>query len=316
MAGLEGKVALITGAGQGLGRAHALELARHGVRVVVNDFGRGLHGEIEDSPAQQVVEEIKELGSDAVADHGDVADWNAAQAMVRRGVDEWGSIDIVVNNAGFMRDKMIFSMTEDEFDSVVRVHLKGHFCVLRHATEHWREVGKEKGEVYGRVINTASEAAIGQSVGQPNYGPAKAGVINLTMNVALAMAKYGVTSNAIAPRARTRMTDGTNAFSAGPDETGWDPLGPDNITPLVAWLASPDAANVSGNLFIAWGKTVRVMNRPLIDAQFQAEKPWTIDSIGDTLRPHFSERRMIMDGYSVDLTSDYWRFGPDGAPTS
>src|SRR5687768_5948271 len=248
VAGLEGKVALITGAGQGLGRAHALELARHGVRVVVNDFGRGLHGEIEDSPAQQVVEEIKELGSDAVTDHGDVAEWNAAQAMIRRGVDEWGSLDIVVNNAGFMRDKMIFSMTEDEFDSVVRVHLKGHFCVLRHATEHWREVGKEKGEVYGRVINTASEAAIGQSVGQPNYGPAKAGVINLTMNVALAMAKYGVTSNAIAPRARTRMTDGTNAFSAGPDETGWDPLGPDNITPLVAWLASPEAARVSGQL--------------------------------------------------------------------
>lgn len=313
--GLEGKVALVTGAGRGLGRTEALELARQGVRVVVNDFGRGLHGEVEDSPAQQVVEEIKAMGGDAVADHGDVADWDDARVMVHRGIDQWGSLDIVVNNAGFMRDRMLFSMTEEEFDTVVRVHLKGHFCTLRHATEYWREKGKETGSVYGRAISTASEAGIGQSVGQPNYGPAKAGIINLTMNVAVAMAKYGVTANAIAPRARTRMTDGTNAFSAEPDETGWDPLGPDNVSPLVAWLASPQASNVSGQLFVTWGKTVRVMHQPMIARQFVADAPWTPDSVGDALSPFFAERRPVADGYAIDMLSDYWRYGPDGPPT-
>lgn len=308
--GLDGKVALVTGAGRGLGRSEALELAGHGARVVVNDFGRGLHGEAEDSPAQQVVEEIKALGGEAVADHGDVADWDAARAMVHRGIDEWGSLDIVVNNAGFMRDKMIFGMSEEEFDSVVRVHLKGHFATLRHATEYWRAKGKADGTVYGRVVSTASEAGLGQSVGQPNYGPAKAGIVNLTMNVAVAMAKYGVTANAIAPRARTRMTDGTPAFGATPDETGWDPLGPDNIAPLVAWLASPAAAGVSGQLFVAWGKTVRVMDQPRIAAQFVGDAPWTADSVGATLAPYFSGRRPVADGYAVDLLSDYWRTGP------
>ena len=308
--GLEGKVALVTGAGRGLGRSEALALAGQGVRVVVNDYGRGLHGEVEDSPAQQVVEEIKAMGGEAVADHGDVADWDAAKAMVMRGVEEWGSLDIVVNNAGFMRDKMVFSMTEEEFDSVVRVHLKGHFCTLRHVTEYWREKGKADGSVYGRVINTASEAGIGQGVGQPNYGPAKAGIIQLTINVALAMAKYGVTANAICPRARTRMTDGTPAFGAQPDETGWDPLGPDNISPLVTWLASPAAAHVSGQLFVAWGKTIRRMAAPLIDAQVVADEPWTPESVGAKVAPLFEGRTPVKDGFGIDLVSDYWRTGP------
>ena len=310
--GLEGKVALVTGAGRGLGRSEALELARQGVRVVVNDYGMGRHGESEEaSPAEQVVEEIRGMGGEAVADHGDVADWEAARAMVHRGVEEWGSLDIVVNNAGFMRDRMIFSMTEEEFDSVVRVHLKGHFCTLRHATEYWREKGKADGSVYGRVINTASEAGVGQSAGQPNYGPAKAGIINLTMNVAVALAKYGVTSNAIAPRARTRLTADNNAFtSQPPPEEGWDPLGSENISPLVAWLASPAAANVSGNLFVAWGKTVRVMESPKITAQVVGDEPWTPESVGDALTPVFADRRPVLDGYAIDLMSDYWRTGP------
>jgi 3-oxoacyl-[acyl-carrier protein] reductase len=309
--GLEGKVALVTGAGRGLGRAEALELAGQGMRVVVNDFGRGLHGEVEDSPAQQVVEEIRAKGGQALADHGDVADWDDARAMVHRGIDEWGRLDVVVNNAGFMRDRMLFSMTEDEFDSVVRVHLKGHFCTLRHATEHWRDTAKAGGEVYGRVINTASESGIGQSAGQPNYGAAKAGILQLTTTAALAMAKYGITANAIAPRARTRMTDGTNAFAAGPDETGWDPLGPENVTPLVAWLASPASANVTGQLFVAWGKTVRVMEQPRIAGQFQADAPWSPDSVGEQLVPFFADRTPFQDGYAVDLLSDYWRYGPE-----
>lgn len=230
--------------------------------------------------------------------------------MVHRGVEEWGSLDIVVNNAGFMRDKMIFSMAEEDFDSVVRVHLKGHFCTLRHATEYWREKGKAEGAVYGRVVNTASEAGIGQGVGQPNYGPAKAGIIQLTVNVALAMAKYGVTANAICPRARTRMTDGTNAFSAGLDESGWDPLGPDNISPLVTWLASPAAGQVSGQLFVAWGKTVRLMAAPMIEGQVVAEEPWTPESVGAEIAPLFAGRRPVQDGFGIDLVSDYWRTGP------
>jgi 3-oxoacyl-[acyl-carrier protein] reductase len=312
--GLEGKVALVTGAGRGLGRSEALELARQGVRIVVNDHGRGLHGEVEDSPAAQVVEEIRALGGEAVADHGDVADWDDARAMVHRGIDAWGSIDVVVNNAGFMRDHMVFSMSEDELDSVLRVHLKGHFCTLRHATEWWREQAKADGSVYGRAVSTASEAAIGMSVGQPNYGPAKAGIINLTMNVAVAMAKYGVTANVICPRARTRMTDGTNAFASGPDETGWDPWGPENVAPLVAWLASPAAAHVSGQVFVVWGKTVRVMHQPTIAEQFEADDPWSPEAVGEALSPFFAGRRPVADGYAVDLLSDDWRYGPQGAP--
>lgn len=311
--GLEGKVALVTGAGRGLGRSEALELARQGVRIVVNDFGKGRHGEDEaDSPAEQMVEEIRAMGGEAVADHGDVADFEAARAMVQRGVDEWGSLDIVVNNAGFMRDRMIFSMTEEEFDSVVRVHLRGHFCTLRHATAYWRDRAKADGSVYGRVINTASESGFGQGVGQPNYGAAKAGIISMTVTVALSMQKYGITANAIAPRARTRLTEDNNAFASNPvaADAEWDPLGPDNVSPLVAWLASPAAGHVSGNLFVVWGKTVRVMEAPRIAAQFTTEEPWTPDSVAGTVSPFFDGRRPVADGIGIDLLSDYWRTGP------
>ena len=311
LTGLEGKVALVTGAGRGLGRVEALELAGQGVRVVVNDFGKGRHGEDEtDSPAEQVVEEIRALGGEAVADHGDVADFEAARAMVHLGVEQWGSLDIVVNNAGFMRDRMIFSMTEDEFDSVVRVHLRGHFSTLHHATAYWREKAKAGDAVYGRIINTASESGIGQGVGQPNYGAAKAGIISMTVTVALAMAKYGITANAIAPRARTRLTEDNNAFSAAYDPDAWDPLGPDNVSPLVAWLASPASANVSGNLFVVWGKTVRVMEAPKIAMQKIADEPWTPESIGDAIAPFFEDRRPVADGFGIELLSDYWRTGP------
>jgi 3-oxoacyl-[acyl-carrier protein] reductase len=315
--GLEGKVALVTGAGRGLGRSEALELARQGVRVVVNDFGRGRFGEDEEgSPAEQVVEEIRALGGEAVADHGDVADFEAARAMVHRGIDEWGSLDIVVNNAGFMRDKMIFSMSEDEFDSVIRVHLRGHFSTLHHATAYWREKAKADGSVYGRVINTASESGFGQGVGQPNYGAAKAGIISMTVTVALAMQKYGITANAIAPRARTRLTADNNAFASNPvaDDAPWDPLGPDNVSPLVAWLASPAARHVSGNLFVVWGKTVRVMEAPKIAKQFTSDEVWTPESVDAAVSSFFDDRRPVADGIGIDLLSEYWRFGPDGPP--
>src|SRR5262249_40850149 len=179
--GLDGKVALVTGAGRGLGRAHALELARQGVRVVVNDFGLTLSGEGEPSPADEVGDEIRAAGGRAVADGGDVANWDDALAMVRRGIDEWGRFDILVNNAGFLRDRMLFNMSEDDFDDVVRVHLKGHFCTMRHAAEYWRTESKvADGPVYGRIVNTASEAGLFGRPGPPNPAAGQAGSLRLT----------------------------------------------------------------------------------------------------------------------------------------
>src|ERR1039458_949099 len=188
--GLAGKVAIVTGAGRGLGRAEALELGGQGVRVVVNDYGRSLHGDGEHSAAEAVVEEIKTLGGEAVPNFADVADFEAAHALVEQAIDTWGSLDILVNNAGFLRDRMIYNMGEDEWDAVIRVHLKGHFCTSRWASAYWRDRAKAEGAVYGRVINTASEALLNGSAGQPNYSAAKAGIVQLTLATAHAIGKY------------------------------------------------------------------------------------------------------------------------------
>jgi 3-oxoacyl-[acyl-carrier protein] reductase len=302
MGDLDGKVAIVTGAARGLGRVEALQLASQGARVVVNDLGGAADGTGQDQePARAVVEEIRKAGGEAVPHFGDVADWNDAQSLIKTALDEFGSLDILVNNAGFTRDGMLFKMSEEDFDAVIRVHLKGHFCMMRFATAYWRDQSKAKGApVYGRVINTSSEAFIFGSVGQPNYAAAKAGIVAMTMGVAQACIKYGVTANAIMPRARTRMTDvgPLKAMFAKPEE-GFDNFAPENTSPLVGYLASPRAERISGYLFIVWAKQVKIVDRPTIETIFEADERWTVESLHQQLSPHFEKLEPVKDGFSV-----------------
>jgi len=298
--GMAGKVAVVTGAGRGLGRAEALELARQGVRVVVNDFGTSLAGEKEDSPAAAVVGEINASGGEAVAHEGDVASWDDARSMIQLAVDTWGSLDILVNNAGLLRDRMLFNMSEQDFDLVVRVHLKGHFCTMRHACSYWREQSKASGEpVYGRIVNTTSESALLCSPGQPNYSAAKAGIIALTVSTAQVMARYGVTANAIAPRARTRMTETMESFDTA--DADFDVFAPENVSPLVAYLASPAAAKVSGQVLIVYGKHIDVLEGPGVAGSFDTASPWTVDDVSARLSRFYEGRTMIRDGYIIRM---------------
>jgi 3-oxoacyl-[acyl-carrier protein] reductase len=270
------------------------------VKVVVNDLGRSLGGDVETSSADAVVAEIRALGGEAVADHGDVADWEAARAMVRRGIDEWGRFDILVNNAGFLRDRMLFNLSEDEFDSVVRVHLKGHFCTMRHAAEHWRTESKAiDGPVYARIISTASEAMLFGSPGQPGYASAKAAVVQLTLVAANSLARLGVRANAIAPRARTRMTLEQPSIKAAEVVDGFDPYGPEHVSPLVAYLASPAAEKVSGQLFIVVGRSISVVHGPFVEQRFEIADGWTPDSVDAVLTPFYADRRVIEDGFTL-----------------
>jgi 3-oxoacyl-[acyl-carrier protein] reductase len=302
MSVLEGKVAVVTGAARGLGRVEALELARLGARVVVNDLGTKGDGTGSDSDAAHgVVAEIEKAGGEAVAHFGDVANWEHSKAMIQTAIDHFGDMNILVSNAGFCRDKMIFSMQEDDFDSVIRVHLKGHFCGMRHATAYWRDRAKASGrEVYGRIISTSSEAFIFASVGQPNYAAAKAGIVAMTGSVAQAMVKYGITANTIMPRARTRMTDaGPTAVIFAKPEDGFDTFAPEHVGPLVGYLAAPASAHVSGNVFLVWGKSISVLQRPLHDADFESPEPWTYESVDGVLTPHFADRKPIRDSFIV-----------------
>ena len=299
---LDGKVAVVTGAARGLGRVEALELARNGARVVVNDLGTAADGSGRDeAPARAVVEEIESFGGEASAHFGDVADWNDAKALVRTAVDTFGDLNILVNNAGFCRDRMLFSMSEEEFDSVIRVHLKGHFCTMRFASEYWRGKSKETGEpIYGRIINTSSEAFIFGSPGQPNYAAAKAGIVAMTMCAAQTLEKYGVTANAIMPRARTRMTDsGLVAEIFAKPEEGFDTFAPENVSPLVAYLASPQAAHVNGYVMIVYGKEIVLVDKPGTDKKFETGDTWTVDSVAATLGAHLAKLEPIWGGFTV-----------------
>ncbi|HEX6421781.1 MAG TPA: SDR family oxidoreductase [Acidimicrobiales bacterium] len=257
----EGRVAIVTGAGRGIGRGHALEFARQGARVVVNDVGAELDGTGGSrSPARQVVDEIEAAGGEAVVNGDDVADWEGAQRLVRTALDAFGRLDVVVNNAGIVRDRMFVSCSEDEWDAVVRVHLKGHVAVSRFAAEHWRARAKAGEPVDARIVNTSSGAGLLGSVGQAAYSAAKGGIATLTMVQAAELGRYGVTANAIAPAARTRMTETVFADTMAPpdDPAAFDAMAPENVAPLVVWLGSPQSAHVTGRVFEVEGGKLSV----------------------------------------------------------
>ncbi len=287
MPSLEGKTAIVTGAGRGIGREHALALARAGAKVVVNDLGATLAGEGADAtPAQQVVAEIEALGGAAIANGENVADFAAAERLVRQAIDTFGRLDILVNNAGITRDRMLVNMSEDEWDSVLAVHLKGHFAPTRHAAAYWREESKAGKDVRARVINTSSPSGVFGNVGQANYGAAKAGIAALTIIVAQELERYGVTVNALAPSARTRMTE--VAFGElPPPEEGFDAMDPANIAPVVVALCADEAQHITGQCFFVYGGAVNVLRPWDAGELFEHDGRWDADELLAQLRERF-----------------------------
>jgi NAD(P)-dependent dehydrogenase (short-subunit alcohol dehydrogenase family) len=289
MPSLEGKVAIVTGAGRGIGREHALALAQVGARVVVNDLGGSLAGEGTDiRPAQQVADEIAGLGGEAIADDENVADFAGAERMIQSALDTWGRLDILVNNAGILRDRMLVNMTEAEWDAVIAVHLKGHFAPTRHAAAHWRERSKAGDEARGRVINTSSPSGVFGNVGQANYGAAKAGIAGFTLIAAQELGRYGVTVNCLAPNARTRMTAETFGDLPKPED-GFDPLDPGNMAPVVVALCADEAQDITGQVFFVWGGMVNVLRPWDAGELFAAEARWDADELLIQLRERFPE---------------------------
>jgi NAD(P)-dependent dehydrogenase (short-subunit alcohol dehydrogenase family) len=259
---VDGRVVIVTGAGRGIGRAHALAFAAEGAKVVVNDIGVGGDGSATgESPGEQVVAEIIAAGGQAVVNGDDVADWDGAQNLIKTAIDNFGGLDVLVNNAGFLRDRMLVGMAEEEWDAVIRVHLKGHFAPLRHAAAYWRAESKAGRPVDARIINTSSGAGLQGSIGQGNYAAAKAGIAEMTIQAAAELKNYGVSVNAIAPAARTRMTVGAGGAMAeamAAPEEGFDAMAPENISPLVVWLGSTESKAVSGRVFEVEGGKITV----------------------------------------------------------
>jgi NAD(P)-dependent dehydrogenase (short-subunit alcohol dehydrogenase family) len=289
MISLEGKVAIVTGAGRGIGREHALALAGAGARVVVNDLGGSLAGEGTDAtPAQDVVNEIVAAGGQAVANYDDVSSFAGAEHMVTRAVERYGRLDILVNNAGILRDRMLVNMTEDEWDAVIAVHLKGHFAPTHHAAAHWRERSKAGEDVRGRVINTSSPSGVFGNVGQVNYGAAKAGIAAFTMIAAQELGRYGVTVNCLAPNARTRMTEETFGELSRPED-GFDPLDPGNNSPLVVALCADEAQGITGQCFFVWGSVVNRLEPWQPTEPLVADGRWDADALLAELRERFPD---------------------------
>ncbi|SNQ47302.1 putative enzyme [Frankia canadensis] len=282
---LDGKVAIVTGGGRGLGRAHCLALSAAGATVVVNDLGAGLHGEsTAESPAQEVAAEITAAGGRAVADHCSVSDFSATEALVERTVKEFGRLDVVVNNAGIIRDKMIASMDESDFDAVIAVHLKGTFSLTRHAAAYWRAASKRGERVAGRIINTTSGTGLFGTVGQANYGAAKAGIVSLTTIAAMELRRYGVTVNAISPLAATRMTAGIALGQKG-EGAAFDPRDPANASGVVVYLASDEAAWLTGQVFRVDGHRVQRLQgwTPIAEYAGSGDGPVTGEELVDGL---------------------------------
>ncbi|MDX3581541.1 SDR family oxidoreductase [Streptomyces europaeiscabiei] len=288
----EGRVVVVTGAGRGLGRAHALAYAAEGARVVVNDLGVGLDGTPNpDSPAAQVVEEIHAAGGEAIAHGGDIATTDGAASLVHTALDSYGRLDTLVNNAGFLRDRMLVNLDEDDWDAVLRVHLKGHFLPLKHAAAHWRTETKAGRTPTARIVNTSSGAGLLGSLGQGNYSAAKAGIVGLTLVAAAELARYGVQVNAIAPAARTRMTEGAfaEAMAAPAPGTGFDAMAPENVSPLVVWLGSAASEGVTGRVFETEGGRITVMEGWHPGPTADKGARWTPEGAGETVRKLLAE---------------------------
>ena len=287
----DGKVAIVTGAGRGIGRTHALLLASEGAAVVVNDLGGSSGGEGADAtPAQQVVDEIVAAGGRAEANYDSVSSWAGAERMVQQAVDTFGGLDVLINNAGILRDKMSFNMDEAEWDSVIDVHLKGHFAPSRFAASYWRAKSKETGAgVNAKIVNTASESGLYGNAGQANYAAAKAGIASMSIVMARELERIGVRVNAIAPVARTRLTEQVAGDAMNPKEGEFDRFAPENISAVVGWLASDLSAGVTGQVVKVMGGQVQLLRgwRPVTEAT--DEKPWTITTIDDAAERLFAE---------------------------
>jgi NAD(P)-dependent dehydrogenase (short-subunit alcohol dehydrogenase family) len=281
---LDGKVAVVTGAGRGIGREHALALARAGAKIVVNDLGASLAGEGTDSgPADDVVREIEALGGEAVANGENVADFAGAKRMIDGAITAFGRLDILVNNAGILRDRMLVNMEEHEWDAVIEVHLKGHFAPTRHAAAYWRERSKAGDQLNARVINTSSPSGVFGNVGQVNYGAAKAGIVSFTLIAAQELQRYGVTVNAIAPNARTRMTEA--AFGEiPPPEEGFDAADPANNSPIVVALCADEAQDITGQVFFVYGGVVNMLSGWEAGELFASDERWDPEALLQELR--------------------------------
>jgi len=281
MGALEGRVAIITGAGRGLGREHALLFAAEGAKVVVNDLGGDMHGDGGDlSPAMQVVEEIRAMGGTAVVNGENVADWEGARRMVQQAVEEFGDLHVLVNNAGILRDRVIINMTEAEWDSVIAVHLKGHFAPTHHAAVYWREQTKAGREVQASLVHTTSTSGLFANPGQANYDAAKSGIATFSQVCAKELARYGVRSNAIAPGARTRLTEATPGLSQvvqAPDD-GFDVWDPANVAPFVAYLATADCT-ITGECFMVQGGRVQRVQSWARAESIQRDERWTVEAL-------------------------------------
>jgi NAD(P)-dependent dehydrogenase (short-subunit alcohol dehydrogenase family) len=283
MGTLDGRVAIITGAGRGLGREHALLFASEGAKVVVNDLGGDMHGEGADRAAAQVVaDEIKAAGGEAVANVDNVAEWDGAERLVRLAIDTFGDLHVLVNNAGILRDRVLVNMTESEWDSVINVHLRGHFCPTRHAAAYWREQTKAGKEMKASIINTSSTSGLIGNPGQTNYGAAKAGIAMFSTIASMELGRYGVRSNAIAPAARTRLTEATPGFDQvikpPEDPSQFDIWDPANVSPLVAYLATEDCP-FNGQAFFVQGGVVRLFKPYTMEEQIQKDGRWDVDEL-------------------------------------
>ena len=276
----DGRVVIITGAGRGLGREHALAFAAEGAKVVVNDVGASLQGDGNDmSPAQEVVDLIRSNGGEAITNGDDIADWDGAGRLVQSAIDTFGGLDTVVTNAGIVRDRMFVNMSVDEWDAVIRVHLRGTFCPVKHAVDYWRAESKAGRPREGRVVTTSSGAGLHGSIAQTNYSAAKAGIATFTINVAAELGRIGVNANSIAPSARSRMTEEAFAEMMAKPETGFDAMDPANISPLVVWLGSGDC-NVSGRVFECAGGLISLADGWQVGAEFDKGDKWDPAEIG------------------------------------